>query len=417
MRLTMLSNRALLVSLALTCASPLSTAFAQDNSKPPVRDPAAQRQAAKDAKDAERAAKDAARAKLKWFEKVDKADKAAADAPVGFAMPALPETAERLNANFKNTADLRGKVIVVQTFTTKNAAGLIAPEEARVAADAAKLKADDFVVLAVHTPEGMDKAKAAIEKRKYAMAIVLDSDGTLCDELGAYRRPLAYLVDRQGNVRYSCLSTEGITNGLKELAAETFDASIEAKKRDAVIVADTSVQFPQFTEAVTNGVDLRGKPGPALVVKKWWNGQPNLSGKLAVVDFWATWCPPCRASIPHMNDLARSYPNDVACMGITDESSSNFDEGLIKHDLKKGNFEYAVGLDSDATMKNFFKIGGIPSAVVISSDGIVRWMGHPMSLNAGVIDSLVAANRELLNKANPSSDSGSNRWSKGKRAG
>ena len=415
MRLTTLSNRALLVSLALTCASPLSSALAQDNSKPPVRDPAAQRQAAKDAKESERAAKDAARAKLKWFEKVDKDDKAAADAPLGFAMPALPAADERINADFKDIADLRGKVVVVQTFTTKNAAGLIAPEEARVAAEAAKLKTDDFVVIAVHTPEGVDKAKAAIEKRKYTMAVVLDSDGTLCDELGAFRRPLAYLVDRQGNVRYSCLSAEGITNGLKELAAETFDATVEAKKRDAIIAVDTSVPFPQFSEPVSNGVDLRGKPGPALVVKKWWNAAPNLNGKLAVVDFWATWCKPCRESIPHLNDLARSYPNDVACMGITDESSSNFDEGCLKHKLKKGDFEYAVGLDSDATMKGFFKIGAIPCAVVISSDGIVRWQGHPKWLNAGVIDSLVAANRSLLTKGGSAGNTTANRWSKAKR--
>jgi hypothetical protein len=62
-------------------------------------------------------------------------------------------------------------------------------------------------------------------------------------------------------------------------------------------------------------------------------------------------------------------------------------------------------------MKNAFGIRGIPHVAVISSDGIVRWQGHPMSLNANVMNSLVAANRQLVQKSGGGGSAG-NRWTK-----
>ncbi len=418
------TNRSLAVTLSLAAmlalagpiviGSPLASAQqdgssnSKDNSKG-----AKQRDAAKDAAKDAKAEKEAAKAKARWFERLDNEDRAAVEAAVGYAAPEIPEKAERLNVNFKDLAELRGKVVVLQTFTSKVVGGFVTVEKTKAAIDAAKVPADDVVFVAIHTPEAADKAKAAIDKRKLTAPVVIDSDGAMCDALGAYRRGVALVIDRQGNIRYGGLSEEGVTNAVKELAAIPFDASVAATKRSdkPVAVAGT---FPEFKDPVSSAADMRGKALPGIPTAKWWNFEPKTANRLLVVDFWATWCGPCRAAIPHMNDIAKAYPNDVACMGISDESNRNFDEGVVKHGISKSDFAYSVGNDGTAGAKNFFRITGIPHVAIISSDGIVRWQGHPMSLTPEVMNKLVAANKSLLSAGNGPAGA-ANRWSKTRR--
>jgi hypothetical protein len=114
-----------------------------------------------------------------------------------------------------------------------------------------------------------------------------------------------------------------------------------------------------------------------------------------------------------MNQIAGAYPNDVLCLGVSDESWRNFEEGTKRKNLSKSDFKYPVGTDPAARMKNGFGIRAIPHIAVVSADGIVRWQGHPMNLNPQTMNELIAANRALTGASNAATGEAANRWQRG----
>lgn len=121
--------------------------------------------------------------------------------------------------------------------------------------------------------------------------------------------------------------------------------------------------------------DYRGKKAPEFVVGEWIHkGNPNMKGKVVVVDFWATWCGPCKALIPEMNKWAKKFEKDVVFIGISDEAKetvTKFQQGTPMN--------YPQALDSQKRMSKALGVEGIPHVMVISPDGIVRWQGFPGS--------------------------------------
>jgi hypothetical protein len=116
-----------------------------------------------------------------------------------------------------------------------------------------------------------------------------------------------------------------------------------------------------------------------------------------------------------MNEIAKQYASTIAVVGLSDESKSNFEDGLKKKNLKENDFNYAIALDPSGAMKQGFGVRAIPNIAIISSDGIVRWQGHPNSLDAAVLDPLVAANAKLFAnnaKTDGKSNSSGRGWSK-----
>ena len=119
-----------------------------------------------------------------------------------------------------------------------------------------------------------------------------------------------------------------------------------------------------------------------------------MKNKTVVIDFWATWCGPCRAAIPHMNELQQTFSEDLVCVGVSNESADAFKQGMSSRQLNKPNtFAYSLALDPSARMQRHFGVRGIPHCVVISPDGKVRWQGHPSGLDSGKLGAIVKAGR------------------------
>jgi len=138
--------------------------------------------------------------------------------------------------------------------------------------------------------------------------------------------------------------------------------------------------------ASTNALGV-GDPAPALKVSKWVKGEAV--AKLAtnqtyVVEFWATWCGPCRASIPHLTELAHQFTN-VTFIGVDVWEQGPDKEANVTKFLKQmgDKMDYHVAMDTeDGDMADHWMKAagqnGIPAAFVVQGGKII-WIGHPMS--------------------------------------
>ena len=348
---------------------------------------------------------------------MDPADHKAVADGLGYALPPMTAKVKWVGSTAtKSVPKLEGNVVIIQSIDVGNTAPAIVE---RILAALGTMPADETViVIGLQVPNKLDAAKKRLEKSVTKGNICIDEDGQWCDALGIYKKPVNLVVDRNGAIRYVGLNEKGAAAAAKLLLAEP-KKIVEVAQKPAATAATPAmakdVVFPTFTEPLNSCADLRGKSSPPLTVRTWLTQEPNMKGKLVIVDFFATWCGPCMAARPHMNEIAKQYASSIAVVGLSDESKSNFEEGLKKKNLKENDFNYALALDPSGAMKQGFGVRGIPNIAIISSDGIVRWQGHPNSLDAAVLDPLVAANAKLFEnneKTDGKSGSSGRGWSK-----
>jgi thiol-disulfide isomerase/thioredoxin len=156
------------------------------------------------------------------------------------------------------------------------------------------------------------------------------------------------------------------------------------------------IEDPEPVDDGTLGV---GDAAPAISIAEWITGEPVDSletGQVYVVEFWATWCPPCRSSMPHLSSLQEEYGDDVIFIGVTREDKATVD-GFLEQDQSEDTtwaeaIKYRLAIDSgDATNNAYMKAAGqtgIPTAFIVGKEGNVDWIGHPMRMDdplAGIV--------------------------------
>jgi thiol-disulfide isomerase/thioredoxin len=133
-----------------------------------------------------------------------------------------------------------------------------------------------------------------------------------------------------------------------------------------------------------------GDPAPKLKADKWLQGdevKEFAKDKVYVVEFWATWCGPCIAIMPHVAEMQAEYKDKgVTFIGYTAKDPNNDKEKVIAFVTKRGpklgyTFAYADERDTyDAWMKAAGQ-GGIPCTFVVDKAGKIAYIGHPMYLD------------------------------------
>jgi thiol-disulfide isomerase/thioredoxin len=138
-----------------------------------------------------------------------------------------------------------------------------------------------------------------------------------------------------------------------------------------------------------------GKPAPPFEVATRAKGpamtRESLAGKVVVIDFWATWCGPCRATIPRLNALHKKYgKKGVVVLGVTDE-----DRATVDAFLKGTKIKYPIGLDGEGRGANkAFFVQAYPTLLLMDQKGVIREVY--IGASEGKMDKLEARIEELL---------------------
>lgn len=339
-------------------------------------------------------------------------------------------------------ASIEGKVLVLLAWSNDEARSVrLLPSLARLA----RALPEDTVFLAVHAKEGWSGARAAIDAGRVPVLCAHDADGLLFSSLRADEHPNLYLVDRAGFVRVADLDPRDLDRGVRQLVRETPETAKADHPRRVQRLADLrtregepnpgtnmprtpegpeatpgrgpgspaqpgpaitrpgpeaylSARWPEFNRSPINARDVQGRPLPApLGSETWLTDRPErpLNDHVLVLDFWAIWCGPCLRASPTLDALQTRFPRHLLVLAISGQASgSRFPENpdAIRAHMKAHPVSYAHLNDLNQTVYKRLGIMAIPHAVVISTDGIVRWQGNPLdSRFVSVVEQVLAA--------------------------
>lgn len=149
--------------------------------------------------------------------------------------------------------------------------------------------------------------------------------------------------------------------------------------------------------AAVPAVSLKvGDKAPAMKIGAWVKGEvvkEFSKDRVYVVEFWATWCGPCKRSIPHLTELQAKHKDKLTIIGVSvweNTAGSGMSQDAVEKKVRDfvtaqgAAMEYTVAVD-DATSEMARTwlaaagMNGIPAAFVIGKDGLVNWIGNPLT--------------------------------------
>ena len=132
-----------------------------------------------------------------------------------------------------------------------------------------------------------------------------------------------------------------------------------------------------------NSAASRG-PAPSFLLKDL-SGRPvslsDFKGRVVLLDFWATWCPPCRESIPALVKLYDEYESrGLQVLGI----SMDDDASDVERFVRENRIRYPVLLGGESNIGALYRVRGIPTLYILDEEGraVRHWVGYDSSLPA-----------------------------------
>nr|WP_042291580.1 TlpA disulfide reductase family protein [Nonlabens ulvanivorans] len=143
-----------------------------------------------------------------------------------------------------------------------------------------------------------------------------------------------------------------------------------------------------------------GEKAPGINITEWIANVPenkDLGNKFKVLEFWTTWCGPCLGAVPHMNELAKEFGDEILFLSITNESPEK-----VNRTLKRMEFLSTVVTDQTSYTQQEYGDGkseytALPMTVLIDDENIIKWIGQPQMLDRDILESLLDGSIEEKN--------------------
>ncbi|MGD9688633.1 MAG: TlpA family protein disulfide reductase [Phycisphaerales bacterium] len=313
----------------------------------------------------------------------------------------------------------RGRPVLIFTFASWEPNSQTAFKKAVRAAKEQK----DLVVVAVHGEKMWDEAVAFAKEQNFTGLLAQDS-GQFRAKLMIDQEPDFYLIDRAGNMRFADFETDSVSKAVERVMGETPEVAasqatllkahlaqvkrefetpkaaseilrpkalgkVEFKFPDSGVYEKAAWPEKNKNQQAIGANDIQGQKLPNAdefgQKELWITDKPDWSGKVIILDFWATWCVPCKRAMPMIEDLQRKYKDDLCVIGITGQGES---DKTVEQYLRGKEVVYAHCYDTKMfeneqrqTLAEKISLRGIPHVIIISTDGIVRWQGHPLDPN------------------------------------
>lgn len=168
------------------------------------------------------------------------------------------------------------------------------------------------------------------------------------------------------------------------------------RMRPSLGLAALAILLAAVPAALAQTAPKVGDPAPEMGIERLLQapaGQKtdlaSLRGNVVVLEFWATWCAPCIAAMPHIGGLAKKYEGKpIRFISVSDETPTKV-EGF----LKRGMLKTWVGIDSDASLLKAYGIRSIPTTIIIDAKGRIAAITHPEKLDEKMLDRILAGER------------------------
>ena len=153
----------------------------------------------------------------------------------------------------------------------------------------------------------------------------------------------------------------------------------------------TSLDDPQYTQAMTQLADEETEIEKADFTLNDLDGKPwtlsSLRGKVVLVNFWATWCPPCRKEMPDLDALAHQFESKgLVVLSISDEDAPKVGAYISSHNIR-----YPILLDPGRKVTENFHVDGIPKSFIFNRDGKLVAQSIDMRTRGQFLQMLAAA--------------------------